>query len=377
MGSGETNALNGPIYPFDDSVTNSYRLRHHNANVWPWSSQWEPCWDESVHGEDYADYGEFPGAGSGIDDYSYRYTVLEDSIAGYGVDVGYHRIMMLGVGEDPSENDPDNAQLKQSGSYTPSMFFYCIPPDAADNDDNHAFVQFWHYETASYSPYDNELSQGGDQTFNHDGDWEMVQLCVQLKDVDQPGVKTEWLQPWAATASQHYYGQTLAWRRDSDGSGSSAEDQRLVEHAEGDSTGNRFKVFISQGAHATYFRKGEIDSGAADGPGTQVQYDNNPDAGRDAIEEPLLKLADDKKYQLLPLLPKSGAGIFDWDGRWGSFHNVSWLGHDAPPSPNERAGKNPVTGANHVNMSQEPLEFHKKCRKDLGLGLDPLTEINN
>jgi hypothetical protein len=280
--------------------------------------------------------------------------------------------MMLGEGEDPNENDPDNGQLIQNGSYTPCMFFYGIPPGTADNDDNHAFVQFWHYETASFEPYDGPVEEGGGQDFIHDGDWEMVQLCIQLGDADHPWSKPKWHQPWAATASQHYYGQTLAWRRDADGAGSSAEDQRYVEHAEGDSTGNRFKIFIAQGAHATYFRKGEIDFYWDASPGTQVQYDNDPNYGRDAIEEPLVELADGNVYQLLPLLSKDGAGIFDWGGRWGSYHKFT----DPPPGPSNRQ-------ADGISISTEPVNFHNSCRKHVDSSGDfakygdddPLTEL--
>ena len=106
---------------------------------------------------------------------------------------------------------------------------------------NYVFMQYWMYQPGSKTPF---LVIDGAQFINHEGDWEMVQLTIRLKDSEDSDTKHKWVEPFAATASQHFYGQTIGWRRNKKptDAGENEIDQNWVNHI---NNGNRVK-FIAR-----------------------------------------------------------------------------------------------------------------------------------
>lgn len=332
MGAQEEVAPKGPCYPFDPGVIGhgsqeapNYRLREGGSEAWGT----EP---------NYSEWGEFPLPAANFSDESYRYPVLQASAN--HPPTADHAIDMFGQDEGGLAGDEP---IIQEG--VPVLLgYHGIPEPGGTN--NHVFIHWWMYETASYAPY------GSPGAFVHDADWEMLQLCIELQATSDPSSKARWLEPWAATASQHYYGQTLAWRRDKEGSGTGApltrENQRYVRHS--GSAGNRILVYIAENAHATYFQSGEIDVDVDAQTGTQCQYDNNPELAYDACQAPLVPLDE---YPVISLVGKDGAGIYDWAGRWGTHHD--WGLTISGPAFREA---NP-----NIVIANDPVTFHNRCRK--------------
>ena len=335
MGDAEEVAPNGPCYPFDDGVIGhgsqdapNYRLREQGSEAW----STEP---------NYSEWGEFPLAAADLGDESYRYPVLQASAA--HSPTTDHAIDMLGQDEGFwTGNEPIIQQ-----AVPPRLGYRGIPEPAGTN--NHLFIHWWMYETASYAPY------GAPGSFVHDADWEMLQLCIELRRPGNPDSKAHWLKPWAATASQHYYGQTLAWRRDKQGAtggtlgGLDKVNHRYVLHA--DASGDRFNIYVAENAHATYFQSGEIDVDVTAETGTQCQYDNDPESAYDACQTPLVAL---HQYPLIALIGKGGAGIYDWEGKWGTHHDVPGYFIKGPAL--READPNIV-------IANDPVTFHNRCRK--------------
>jgi len=130
----------------------------------------------------------------------------------------------------------------------PGVLFVHSPRDLTSavllKHPNHVFIQCWMYQPSSHGVFNN--SSSGSNELAHEGDWEMCQFTIRLNKSSDPAVKKYWLEPFAATASQHYYGQTLLWDRDHDGPGPINQD--YVYH---NVDGNRVKLFIAENAHAT------------------------------------------------------------------------------------------------------------------------------
>jgi hypothetical protein len=198
------------------------------------------------------------------------------------------------------------------------------------------------YETASHTPYHTAIKEINN-VFWHEADWEMVQLCIRLKNSSDPDNKAEWILPWAATAAQHNYGQTLAWRLDKD-EDASREEQRYVKVAEGNA--NRVRVYIAENSHATYFREGEIDAEVLAHAGTQVQYNPTSSEYYDRILR-----SEVRGYRLLPLERRDRIGIYDWQGGWGGD---KYRG----PFYNEKKDEDVV-----FKVVDNPARFHNSCRK--------------
>ena len=190
MGSGETNAPNGPVYPFSDAIRGLYSLWKHGylADGVAWAS---PPANYNAVG-----FPAFPVADRM--DYSKQYPVLKASIDNDAAGAQNHYINMGGdrgcAGGAPTLLHRGHVSTGHSGG-------------------NYCFIQYWMYETASYTPYNTPIYG---HTFWHEGDWEMLQICIKLNHVipNTTLKKRSWFFPYAATASQHYYGQTLAWRID-------------------------------------------------------------------------------------------------------------------------------------------------------------------
>ena len=234
------------------------------------------------------------------------------------------------------------------------LFHYCPNNAGQLMHPNHAFIQFWMYEPSSHGVY-NDWGVGNNVLW-HEGDWEMCQFAVRLKNPDKPNNKKFWIEPFAATASQHYYGQTILWDRSHNGpAGTTTWAQDYVSHQ---NYGDRILIYIAQNSHATYFRPGDIDAAGTAGCGTQVQYDSNPEWGWDRI----LPEASPMSTEIMKL---SSSKIYNWKGLWGQtyLHGVLPPG-DGPPSPIYRtAGIKEWDSVDRVHLTADPVLFHMKCRK--------------
>ncbi len=242
---------------------------------------------------------------------------------------------------------------RQEPNANATLFYYNPSRLGKLMHENYAFMQFWMYEPSSHGVYNYSPFENND--FNHEGDWEMCQFTIRLRNPDDPDKKKYWVEPFAATASQHYYGQTILWDRRNNGS-PDLYDQDYVRHA---NDGDRVKIYIAQNAHATYFRDGDIDSDIDAGCGTQVQYDSSPDLGFDRINAE----ADPTFMKVLPI---GTTRIFDWKGRWGqqTWHWYGWV--NGPQSPSARSvgiGSSDSVDPDRIYMAQDPIRFHEKCRK--------------
>jgi hypothetical protein len=180
----------------------------------------------------------------------------------------------------------------------------------------------------------------------------MCQFTIRLKDQDDELNKIKWIEPFAATASQHYYGQTLRWSRDNNGP--RVRDQEFVSHTH---NGDRVNIYMAQNAHATYFLPGDINSDIFAGCGTQIQYNSIFLTGWDRIIANLNPTAMEVKRL-------HGSGIYDWNGRWGQTYDKWWAPEPfhGPQSPKFRQAK--VQGATRlITLASNPVDFHNQCRK--------------
>lgn len=172
---------------------------------------------------------------------------------------------------------------------------------------NYVFMQYWMYQPGSKSPF---LGFDVAQFVAHEGDWEMVQLTIRLKDSKDTDTKHKWVEPFSATASQHFYGQTIGWRRNKKptDAGEDEIDQNWVNHI---NNGNRVKIYSALGSHATYFRKGSINSEAV-GCGGNDDFIYEPLSLVGAWDEVTEEQVVHDNYTLFPL---SGSFINEWEGR--------------------------------------------------------------
>ena len=333
MGANETVAPNGPVYPFSSGIIGNYRLRESQTLLDG------PAWDLPL--PNYSNFGDFPNRPDNFDDIDVKYPVLQASINNDPANVANHYIDVLDSNRGSAAGIPFLCHRGHPTAHT-----------------NYVFVQYWMYETSSHAPYNTTGVKNN--TFTHEADWEIVQICVQLQDPSDLNSKSKWFSPYATTASQHFYGQTLAWRRDKDGPG--IIDQRYAQTAE---NGNRIEVFIAENAHATYFRGGTFDADIFDGLGTQVQYNTVIDFFFDQIGAPSTQV----NYSLLPLNFKNQAGIYDWPGKWGGkeigipFVNGPFL-----------STRN-IEGGGTLQVANNPVQFHNLCRKLINGSQDSETEL--
>jgi len=338
VGSGEVVAPGGPGYPFSSSVIVNYALMEDNLGGD------DPVW-EGTPEENYSEFGTFP-----VVEITDLYPVLQASVLNDPGDVDDHYIDM----DDESRVCETDANLVCDNGLP-----YLLHRGYPHEHENHVFMHYWMYSISSHAPY----TTGADRTsFAHEGDWEMVQLTVRHKNKEMPAKKSEWILPFAATASQHYYGQTLAWRLDYN-KPSTVAGQRYVNTSE---KGNRVKIYIAENAHATYFRDEDIDANISAGTGTQIQYDTDIDNYFDRIISP-----EEKQYKLLCLEDYvNDTGIFDWEGRWGE-EAPNWL----VPILRGPLYRN-VNLILKYQISENPVDFHDECRKKIGWHKDILTELN-
>lgn len=344
-GSNEIVTPNGPVHPFSYLNVYNYRLLEYHEHI---------KGGTITEALNYGEKGSFPN----ILDLDDTYPVLE----------------VL-----PSSS---NARLflEDDRRYIPQLTQECLFHRGHPYVD-YIFIHFWMFHPRSHSPY----GPFTENKFRHEGDWEMVQLCIQNINRLQKSNKGQWLLPFAATASQHYYGQTLAWRIDKQDLGSDNENQRYVETTE---NGKRINVYVAENSHACYFRKGiikvppSIDAGC----GIQVQYENFA-VYKDIISSPLNKV----EYKLQALEERDGKGIYDWPGMWGEYEtkndffglnlNLDILTAHSPKSPRFRETKINLGGTFHIDAL--PIYFHSLCQKKVDIegnfskdgNPDPLTDL--
>jgi hypothetical protein len=329
VGSGEIVATNGPIYPFSGGLENKYQLWKRGITGYGGVAWTTPLPNYSV-------LGSFPAitlANRIL--YGHHYDVLDASITNDYAGSSDHYIDV-------------NAQLSTTGDT--SLFHRGHLSGNLTSGNSYCFIQYWMFSTQSYSCYRRPtLGSDVNASFHHEGDWEMVQICIKLTGTK----KSEWFRPHAATASQHYYGQTLAWRLDK--SGPSGLSQNYVVTYD---NGNRIFVYVAINGHATYFRIGELDAAIVNADsrcGTQIQY-NPVNTYFDKTTVTAKSITD---FDLIPLNYQTKRDIADWPGYWG---RSGWQpGTQGPKGPFGRSAN--AKGSGNLNINTEPMRFHNECRK--------------
>ena len=271
---------------------------------------------------------------------------------------------------------------------------------------NHVFVQFWLF----YDFSEVATNWAGRQVAGspyHEGDVEFAQLAVRKQSVPwQSGVpyavgdvcrastslayrckqthtsapgnappndtywvryynhKALWFQPFSATASQHYYGQTLPWLMHD---GSEAALPQTQIHVQHDDENEHFSIFVAEGTHATYFRRGRFNVERADTlrtMGTQVQYTTV--GGTDFSYED----AQDSALAIASWI-RPDNDIETWMGLWGFKSTVAGApfgmeDRDGPPGINRRFAVGPPPGLARLLLRPEPRQFNNACRREVG-----------
>ncbi len=155
-----------------------------------------------------------------------------------------------------------------------------------------------------FSSYSTKFTKDANQSFWHEGDWEMFQVAIKM-DTENKTAK-----PFSATASQHYYGQTLKWNAEEGDNPPTDRDQDYVDKNED----GRPKIYVAKKSHATYFRTDLIDGNLSGCPGP-IQYNEvtTLTTAVDVTGGNAKPNYSNSKYKLINL----EAPVFDWEGRWG------------------------------------------------------------
>jgi hypothetical protein len=175
--------------------------------------------------------------------------------------------------------------------------------------------------------------------------------------------------PFGATASQHYYAQTLRWDMNDGSAAQNAHTQEHLEHIEG-----RLVVYVALGSHATYFvADDDITVPVVDRfLGTQKQYDPIPLALYDRTahapnqedpnqEDPM------QAYSLVPL--HQNEWLAGFQGRWGyllRYNPASFS--NGPSGPPHRSALLPhpiIPGmaGDPVHLRDQPRALHNHAIK--------------
>jgi hypothetical protein len=229
------------------------------------------------------------------------------------------------------------------------------------------FIQFFMFEnfsTISHTPIPTLTYP----TVYHEGDLEYVQMVLRIKEPSAPGLKSWWLGPMAATASQHLWAQTLLWSRYDGSPCSEAHMQTHVEHE----MNGRFGVYVALGSHATFFASdpkvctanvfdavgGGIYLGnsrvlQADcnlvpaGPFPTGEYYDSTSPLRDGEVEYLLKPLEQEQW------------LDEFGGRWGFFEiDDPWALTNGPAGPPTRAALREAEDPDPVVLLEQPCRLH-------------------
>lgn len=226
------------------------------------------------------------------------------------------------------------------------------------NATDFVFLQFWMFENFSRRPF-GILGLPANPNVQHEGDMEHCQIAIRLADQADSSNKARWIEPFGATVSQHYYAQTLKWDLNDGSAAANAHSQERVEH-----TGGRLAIYVSLGAHATYFAEDQ-DIEVPDinaHLGTQQQYDGNPEGAYD-ITGP----AVETDYELAHI---DDVLLGSFEGRWGYLRrNDPGSFANGPPGPPHRSAHDDA-GAD-VLLRTRPRDLHNMSRKT-----SQLTEMN-
>lgn len=215
--------------------------------------------------------------------------------------------------------------------------------------ENHVFVQYWFFLATSYLPTGN-----APDIWWHEGDWEMLQFVVKLnpeeKDIDKK------LEPFAATASQHYYGQTLKWKRARGDNPPANQNQDYVQNR-----GMRPVIFVAQKSHAIYFRAGAFKTASGSPRNPQFQY-GIPGALDTLLDVTTTGRIKDTTGDELKYIAQEPI-INRWKGFWGMVNQPGAFppAHgDGPPSPKFRG---PAEQGGPVLIQSDPKGFHNAYLK--------------
>ena len=182
------------------------------------------------------------------------------------------------------------------------------------------------------------------------------------------GDKGEFI-PFACTASQHYYGQTLRW--EGDGNNYTSRDQDYVRKS-----GVRPHIYIARKSHAIYFRPSDFKVAE----GWLPEYDDEniqyvepcsgfpgsiSDLGYDYTEENQRTTSGTEIISL-----SSNPIINNWQGHWGETPaEYEADDHFGPRSPAYR-GSDEIGGP--ILIQRDPIRFHndyiKQGQEDIELG---------
>ena len=252
--------------------------------------------------------------------------------------------------------------LSNSGPPPVPEFMYTSNQSSAPG---YVFLQYWFFYFYSNNPF---------KSLHHEGDVEYLQVAIKISDLRFPKMKRFWLNPFSATASQHYYGQTLEWDIDNGSCPEDPHEQRRIEHQHG-----RPCIYIAIGTHAMYFAHGEflttdkkfpnlfpisplfaIIGTVAEPPylGTQIQY-KHPIVGF-ISENTGNILRENIKLVEMP-------DVFrNWSGSWGyrdrdpvdDRGEFDPLVQTGPPGPINRSARE--KNGTKVNLLRDPKEFHNR-----------------
>ncbi len=233
------------------------------------------------------------------------------------------------------------------------------------------FLQFWMFENFSTGAHNipgKKINELYGPEVEHEGDMEHCHIAIRYKHPNNFAEKSNWLVSYSATASQHYYAQTLPWYRNVGTPSLEAWQQKFVEHGawNGNSVSipeivahdyndQRLVVFIAMGAHATYFAADLlIDVDEFTKLGTECQYNYNAFLAYDkTCRNPI-------KYSLSPLSGNEWLDTFL--GRWGYVkrrYTLPWTAFTfGPPGPSGRyaGGKD----GERVYLRGNPVQLHNQ-----------------
>lgn len=145
-----------------------------------------------------------------------------------------------------NDNMPTLDAMRVTQAQNRTIYYSVNHTDA----ENFVFLQYWMFSNFSSQPFFS-TGRTAMPPIQHEGDLEYVQIAVALQD-PRYGDEEEprhWIAPFAATASQHFYGQTLEWNRHNGTAANGTDAQTHVEHTDN----LRLAIYLAFGAHATYF----------------------------------------------------------------------------------------------------------------------------
>jgi hypothetical protein len=247
---------------------------------------------------------------------------------------------------DFTQAQRDNFLATAPGAET--LYHTAVRPGGTGGASNFTCLQDWMFYNFSQRMFGVPFDLNPPNV-QHEGDMEHCQIAVKIKDTSDPSNKSKWIVPFGATASQHYYAQTLRWDINDGSAAADAHSQVHVEHQN-----DRLAIYVAAGAHATYL----VADNAIAVPvtdkylGTQTMYDQYAPALYDttAASTPL-------SYDFEPL--------HDWlaqfEGRWG-YYDPTLTGPTAPngpAGPPHRAAA--ISATQDLNLRDNACELHNRA----------------